>query len=154
MKHAFLIIAHNLFDQLQILLNILDDERNDIYVHIDKKISKIPSLVTSKSNLFISQKIDVRWGSRSQIEVELYLFEKAYLSNTNYSYYHLLSGVDLPIKNNDYIHSFFSQHMGYEFVGICHTNDDFFINRINRYHLFTKYYRNNNPISLVLIGVV
>ena len=28
-KHAFLIIAHNKFDQLQLLLDLLDDKRND-----------------------------------------------------------------------------------------------------------------------------
>ena len=37
MKHAYLIMCHNNFEQLKLLLKLLDDERNDIYVHIDKK---------------------------------------------------------------------------------------------------------------------
>ncbi len=37
MRHAFLILAHNEFQILRILLSMLDDERNDIYLHIDKK---------------------------------------------------------------------------------------------------------------------
>lgn len=36
MKHAFLIIAHNELRILNILLNMLDDSRNDIYLHLDK----------------------------------------------------------------------------------------------------------------------
>lgn len=36
MKHAFLIIAHNEYPVLEVLLSMLDDERNDIYLHIDK----------------------------------------------------------------------------------------------------------------------
>ena len=36
-KHAYLIIAHNNWKQLSLLLSVLDDERNDIYIHIDKK---------------------------------------------------------------------------------------------------------------------
>ena len=34
MKHAFLIIAHNEYPILEVLLSMLDDERNDIYLHI------------------------------------------------------------------------------------------------------------------------
>jgi hypothetical protein len=33
-----------------------------------------------------------------------------------YRYYHLLSGNDLPIKKQSYIHNFFSKHDGEEFV--------------------------------------
>ena len=36
-KHAYLIIAHDKFEQLKRLLLLLDDERNDIYLHIDSK---------------------------------------------------------------------------------------------------------------------
>ena len=37
MRHAYLIIAHNEPEILQMLISALDDARNDIYVHIDKK---------------------------------------------------------------------------------------------------------------------
>lgn len=36
-KHAYLIMAHNEFDILEKQLILLDDYRNDIYIHIDKK---------------------------------------------------------------------------------------------------------------------
>ena len=49
-KHAFLIIAHGKFNQLQILLNLLDDERNDLYVHIDKKAQIPPPSVSRNQN--------------------------------------------------------------------------------------------------------
>ena len=39
-KHAYCILAHNNFHQLQTLINCIDDERNDIYLHIDKKAVK------------------------------------------------------------------------------------------------------------------
>ena len=38
-KHTYLIIAHNNFYILEKLLLLLDDERNDIYIHIDKKVN-------------------------------------------------------------------------------------------------------------------
>ena len=37
MKHAYLIIAHNEPDVLKTLLLMLDDERNDIYLHVDAR---------------------------------------------------------------------------------------------------------------------
>lgn len=37
MKHAYLIIAHNELEVLKRLISALDDERNDIYIHIDQK---------------------------------------------------------------------------------------------------------------------
>lgn len=144
MKHAFLILAHNLFEQLQLLINLLDDSRNDIYIHIDKKC-KIPHLYAKYSKLNILKKrVNVRWGSVSLIKAELLLFETAYHYPENYSYYHLLSGVDLPIKNNDYIHNFFQKHLGQEFIGICNVHENEFIDRVTRIHLLRNQFRTNN----------
>lgn len=36
-KHAYLIMAHNQWEVLAQLLEVIDDPRNDIYLHIDKK---------------------------------------------------------------------------------------------------------------------
>ncbi|RRK09135.1 glycosyl transferase, partial [Lactiplantibacillus garii] len=36
-KHAYLITAHHQFTLLCRLIKMIDDERNDIYIHIDKK---------------------------------------------------------------------------------------------------------------------
>ncbi|UVV53809.1 hypothetical protein NXY15_04150 [Bacteroides thetaiotaomicron] len=48
MKHAYLIIAHNEFEILKRLIQALDDERNDIYIHFDRKaesLSGLPDIV-------------------------------------------------------------------------------------------------------------
>lgn len=146
MKHAFLIIAHNKFNQLQLLLNLLDDERNDIYVHIDKKVKDLPHLYIKFAGLIIlKNRIDIRWGDVSQIETELLLFETA-LNNGNYSCFHLISGVDLPIKTNDYIHEFMDKHANTEFVGFCPTTPQLIEYKFCKYHFFTKHYRNNNNV--------
>lgn len=42
MKHAYLIITHSEFEILSRLLQALDDERNDIYIHFDRKLKKCP----------------------------------------------------------------------------------------------------------------
>ena len=55
------------------------------------------------------------WGGYSQINAELLLLKKATETN-QYAYYHLLSGQDLPIKPQSYIHDFFEKNNGLEFV--------------------------------------
>ena len=70
-KHAYLIIAHHEPEILRLLVNALDDDRNDIYIHFDKKYQVPPNLEVQHSSLFILEKrIDVRWGDCSQINVE------------------------------------------------------------------------------------
>ncbi len=138
-KHAYLIMAHNNFDQLTVLLKQIDDERNDIYIHFDKKCTPPPSekftSVVKKSNIYIlSERIEVNWGGDSQIRCELLLLKTA-SSNKQYNYYHLMSGICLAIKSQDYIHNFFQEHNGTEFISV--QPDEKFLNKVKyRY----KYY--------------
>lgn len=147
MRFAYLIMAHHNFSQLQLLLDLLDDERNDIYVHIDKKIKTPVFLHTVRSKLYqINNRIDVAWGDVSVIQAEYSLFRAAY-KNGPYDYYHLLSGDDLPIKSNDYIDNFFAQNNGKEFVGYGKDVPE----RCTRYHLFTRHYKHKwRAVSIML----
>lgn len=119
--HAYLIIAHNQFDLLSKLIKVLDDKRNDIYVHIDIKAqirsTKELEEQIKYSRIYFIQRTDVVWGDYSQINCELNLF-KAAMINRDYEYLHLLSGADFPIKTQDYIHDFFIENAGIEFVHI------------------------------------
>lgn len=144
MRHAYLIIAHHEFEILKLLVESIDDSRNDIYIHYDKKIDSLPEIEVFNSNLFIlKDRIDVRWGHISQIEVELLLFDTAYNNlNANYSYFHLLSGVDIPIKSQNFIHDFCYKYQGKEFIGFTQGNTSKEIDRkVRRYHLFSNEFR-------------
>lgn len=136
-------MAHGSLPLLRVLLSMLDDERNDIFLHIDRKSDMLDGaepLVLSKARLFVlEQRVDVRWGNLSQIKAEYVLFEEA-LKHGPYAYYHLVSGQDLPIKSQDYIHQFFEEHQGKEFVGINHGEEFEWDCRrkMMRYWLFTS----------------
>lgn len=107
MKHAYLIIAHHNFEVLKYLVESLDDVRNDIFIHFDKKVKSIPELKTRYCKLYVLQdRIDVRWGHVSQIQTELKLLECA-AKEEKYVYFHLISGTHLPLKNQEAIHEFF-----------------------------------------------
>ena len=121
-KHAYLIIAHSNLKQLQQLLLLLDDPRNDIYIHLDKKsklnVKEIPPPTKMRySSVTFCDRIDVRWGNVCQIECELNLFALA--SQKDHSYYHLISGMDLPLHSQNYIHQFFSGN-DLEYIGFSH----------------------------------
>ncbi len=117
-KHAYLIMAHTQPELLKKLLKLLDDERNDIYLHIDSKAKDYPldeaASVLQKSICTFTERTDVKWGSYSQINCEMVLLKEA--TKTEHAYYHLLSGMDLPIKSQDEIHDFFEKYDGLEFV--------------------------------------
>lgn len=140
MKHAFLIIAHTDYHILRTLISILDHTGCDIYILFDKKSPFCEDLKTNHSQLYIlKHRIDIRWGHISQIKSEMLLFETA-LRNGPYLYYHLLSGVDLPIKPMEQILSFFNQNQGKEFVGLV-PDGTWEETKVTKFHFFIKYYR-------------
>ena len=69
-------MAHNEYDILNKLLLLLDDERNDIFIHYDKK--QITPIELKYLNIHVFKKVDVGWGEDSQIECEMFLFNEAY----------------------------------------------------------------------------
>ncbi len=140
MKHAYLILAHNEFGLLQTLITCLDDARNDIYVHIDKKVKDLPVLHAEKAGLeMLEDRIDIRWGDYSMVEAEYALFETA-AAHGPYAYYHLLSGVDLPLKSQDTIHAFCETHPGTEYIGYSVADAPDLERRMQRWHLFPRHF--------------
>ncbi|MEL6975590.1 MAG: beta-1,6-N-acetylglucosaminyltransferase [Bacteroidota bacterium] len=116
--HAYLIMVHNEPEALKLLLSVLDDARNKIYIHIDAKSTSIqPEKVSDhcqKASIqFVSSK-KMYWAGYSMIDVTLDLLE-ASIKDKNV-YYHLISGADLPLKSQDELHAFFAENEGKEFV--------------------------------------
>lgn len=118
-KHAYCLLVHNEADLFCRLVRILDDVRNDIFVHVDRKTDITPFLQARcmhSSLHFTQERIDCRWGTLSLVKAELLLFREA-RSHGPYACYHLLSGQDFPIKSQDYIHNFTENHPGVNYIG-------------------------------------
>lgn len=137
-KHAYLIMAHTNFPQLQILINLLDHPSNDIYLHVDKRsVDFRPEMIrVSASNLTIIDPIRITWGGHSQIRCELNLLKAS--APNHYRYYHLISGIDLPLKSQDEIHEFFEAHYPENFINFHAPSNESksFLYRIEQYHIF------------------
>lgn len=150
-KHAYLIIAHKQPELLKKLIKLLDNERHDFFIHIDKKSSIDDKIVeeiknsVSKSSIKFIKRISVNWGGYSQIQVEINLLKCAL--NDKYSYYHLLSGADLPLKSSDFIYEFFENSGNKEFISF----ESNFITkeikeRVSLYHFFQEKINRKNYI--------
>ena len=149
MKHAYLVMAHHQIELLQVLLELIDDAKNDIYLHIDKKwkdfdLSLCENFV-HKSKIYLLKRRNVTWGGYSQIQLEIDMLKEA--TKKAYSFYHLLSGVDLPIKSQKYIHDFFENHRDHEFISFDYNqNLSSFSYRLDQYILFQEIYGNKKNV--------
>lgn len=145
MRHAYLILTHNNEDILQSLLSYIDDSRNDIFIHIDKKSDfNGKTQKVKKSNLYIlPRRFDARWGDFSLVEAELELLKTANI-NAKYDYYHIISGVDLPIKSQDYIHAICDESNKLEFIGIAEATNEELQWRSGHYFLFSREFKSKN----------
>ncbi len=155
MKHAYLIIVHHQFELLELLLKCLDNPNNDFYIHIDSKVKNFDRDAIVKdvkySSVTFTESISVHWGAFSQIKSELILLKAALKGN--YDYFHLLSGVDLPIRSAQEILSFFENNKGKEFIHFCsdeYNKSENVQGRV-KYHYFLqeKVGRNDGILQLI-----
>lgn len=157
MRHAYLIMAHKNWAQLRLLLNMLDDQRNDIYLHIDAKSDAFePSILTDAtaySEIHLVPRISVNWGGSSQIDCEISLLREA--TKSHHDYYHLLSGADLPLHSIDHIDDFFDKHQGMEFVqftSIASASQHPDRERLSLYHPWMNVDNQNLLLKILEIG--
>lgn len=138
-KHAYMIMAHNDFPILIEILKELDHERNEIFLHIDKKTTDYPKKQifdsVKRGKLYLFQNISVSWGGYSQIDCELLLMRKA-VEAGRHDYYHLSTGATFPLKTVQEILDFFDQHKGFQFIGYDNSKD--YSGRVKRYNVFNE----------------
>ena len=156
LKHAYLIMAHNNFDQLKLLISALDSVLTDIYIHIDKntQFTDFQSLkyIPKYSSIEIYSEIKVFWADYSQTECELFLLRKA-TEHGKYGYYHLLSNADFPTKSQKEIYNFFAGNQGKEFISfrfpmnVWPFRNKPYTTEIKYYHILSKHYRTKNKLK-------
>ena len=108
-KHAICITAHKNWEQLKDLIETVSSNSTDIFLHVNKKsrdsFDKYFDNITLNinDNLYLINSKSVDWGGYSQLVVELDLFREVLKNKEKYTYVHLISGQDFPIKPIDRI---------------------------------------------------
>lgn len=113
MKIAYLILAHSHSEQLKRLIDRLNSDDADFYIHLDKKsqiFTETYEHLKTYKNAHLYSEYNVYWMGYNMVLATLMLLKKAFCSNSTYKYYVLLSGQDYPIKSKNYIESFFANN--------------------------------------------
>lgn len=150
MKHAYLLLVHENNKVLETLIEMIDDDRNDIYIHVDRscyieQFYYLKSKIRFARITFLQNRYNISWGSFEMVSAELELINQAITDSQPYSFLHLLSGADLPIKNQDYIHNFFSKNNRNIFIEFWNDGEeklDFYLDRYKYYEIMKMKKRN------------
>lgn len=159
-KQAYLIVAHTQYKLLKELLKIIDNKNNHIYIHLDKKfkecdIKELKECVHFSKIFFVNRR-KVGWGAYSQINLTVNMLQNAN-ANMKYDYYHLISGVDFPLKNAEYIYNFFDCNDDIEYISYDNKIYDNINNKRIKYYYFLQEYSRNylivRKINLMLVKI-
>lgn len=139
-------MAHAEPEMLQLLIDEIDDERADIFVHIDRKAPFDGSNLTAiKSKLTVlPDRIDGCWGDYSLVEIELLLLQTAVKSD-DYRLFHLLSGMDMLTASIDSIITESNGSPTTEYIGFATNATDSELRwRSQHRFLFPRNFRSRN----------
>jgi len=117
MKIAVLIAAHKDPLQVEKLIQLLDNDHIDIYIHLDRKsnFNSFKYLAAKKRVSFIKNSVRTYRGKYSLIQATINSLEEI-VKKGNYEYINFISGQDLPIQSAQYIFNFLLENVGCEFI--------------------------------------
>lgn len=154
-KHAYLFTVHGNLQVLKVMIALIDDLRNDIFILIDKKSPKdfkeaVEKLKCQYSRIVIVPSIKIYWAGVSLIYAQLLLLQAALKKSRDYEYLHYIEGADLPLKNQQKIHEFFHKNFGKQFVEYNPNLYEFAKYKVYYYHFFVdnRFFRKNKIVKI------
>lgn len=156
MNHAFMILAHKSFEQIEILINNL--KFGDIYIHVDKKntglYKELINKYGQKTNVYILRnRINVNWSGFSIVEATLLLIEEVSISSKEYDFVHLISGQDMILMTHDQLDVFLSSKGKNTILMECNDIGKYRW-RLKRYSLFRENPNNRRFIYRVIDNIL
>lgn len=130
LKHAILVEGIGNGNVFQNLVNVLDDENIDFYVHWDIKYEK-PDIRANFSSVIFIKSRNVKWGGTSLSKLSIQLLQVAYAQQ--YDFYHIISSQDFVLMNKRIFKLYFLIHDGEQLINFDN-NKQQFIHRISTYH--------------------
>lgn len=142
-KIAYLLSAYTYPETFKNLINVLNNEEADFYIHIDKKVNIKPFKDGLNSNniFFLNDKkrAKVSWASFSQITMQYNLITEALNSKEKYKKIINLTGTDYPLKKVEEINKKLLEDKEYIIGYKLSDNDsEFLFKKVINKHI-TKY---------------
>ncbi len=148
-KIAYLISVYTEPMTFRKLIESLNEDYVDFYVHIDKKVSSesFKSGVKDIKNVFFvpdRDRIEVHWGGYSQVQAQYKMIELMFISGIKYCRIVNLSGTDYPIISNRNIYTAFTDINKEYIIG-------FDVNNEVRTRLSKSKYRHSEKFSRIYL---
>lgn len=122
-RKVYCILAHKNPSQVQELISLLDDKKSLFFIHLDKKVdqNEYEVAIENLSCYFVKNRVSCTWGKYSLVQATLNAMKEVQsFMNVNFknSTYHfiMLSGEDLPLKQNSFIHDFLKSKVETSFL--------------------------------------
>jgi hypothetical protein len=139
MKLAYLILAHSEPLQLSRLIGRLEHKDASFFIHNDAKadIKTFEEVLQKLKVNIVPNRVDVNWGAYSIVQATINGFKSIIEADADFDVINLLSGSDYPLKSNDEITDFFSDHQGQNFLEFLSIRNEWqeAIPRLTKYHL-------------------
>lgn len=135
-KYALIIQCHTNVEQVNMIIDFFNDDRFDIFLHVDKKSNIIKEIKQNFNVIVIDDRIDIKWADFSQVQATLKLFEAVKRSKNIYKYIHFISGQDYPVKNIEDLVVFFDNMSGECIEAVKLPNETFTCFGEDRYSVY------------------
>ncbi len=108
----YLILAHTLPLQLKQLVDRLDDDGVNFFIHVDAKadLQSFRSVIPNQNVNWCTQRENCIWGDFSMVKATLQLMKDVEEWSAGTGMCVLLSGQDFPVKNKAQIRSYLMSH--------------------------------------------
>lgn len=141
MKIAFLLLVHKNKEQVERLINKLQHENIDIFVHVDKKCPFNPEDLTVPDNVyFTQQRIDAGLFEFSLVDAELELIRTA-KKHGSYKYYVLMSGQCYPLQNIGTIYKILEDSYPKPFIDIISPKETNYVPKVFKHVWILKRFK-------------
>lgn len=144
MNIAYLISAHTDAPQLKRLIGALQPDAH-FFIHIDLKsdLSVFSSLIAGENIHFISERVDVRWGTMIEVQYQIALMRSALQYPVHFDYVFFLSGMDYPLWSHAQITRWLEQQGDKEWLqGICMDTPEIMGQQRELYTIARPYFTN------------
>lgn len=139
MTIAYLISTFTDPQHLSRLVKALDGEDVHFFIHVDAKVDIRPfEEQTEGDNVhYLSDRVNVYWGTYSQVEFQMRLIHAALDSSVRFDRLFMLSGQDYPLWSNAKIREFLTRCGEHELIsGICLDTEEVEESKKRIYRLF------------------
>lgn len=118
----YLILVHKAPRQLQRLIERLDTDSVNFFIHVDKKcdISTFQQLLPERGHLHYvpeEERVNGRWGDLSLVDAAFSCMRLALRYHAT-GHCALLSGQDYPLRSSSYIEEYLNSHQGCNFMSV------------------------------------